>query len=176
MPAHTELHTERLWLRPFRASDAPAVLAYRDDPLFARFLPRVQQPFTERDAEAFVALALDEPWESAATFAVIFADRLIGSVNLQVEAELRLGMLGYGLGRAWWGQGLGTEAARAVVEWGAAAYGVTRICATTDGRNVRSRRVLEKLGMRYDSVRARDHVGRDGEWVDEVVYVLDLAP
>ena len=37
-----------------------------------------------------------------------------------------------------------------------------------------SRRVLEKLGMQREALRAKDHIGRAGEMVDEVVYGLNL--
>ena len=56
------LRTERLTLRPFQDSDVEDALSYRDDPEFARFLPHIPQPFTRRDAEAFVALNMSEPW------------------------------------------------------------------------------------------------------------------
>ena len=84
-------------------------------------------------------------------------------------------MLGYAIGRAWWGQGIATEAAAAVMAWGIEAFGLARIWASTDVRHVRSQRVLEKLGMKRESLLAGHHVGRNGEWIDEVVYGLDIT-
>ena len=55
--------------------------------------------------------------------------------------------IGYVLGRAWWGQGLMTEAARAVVEWGLSRSTIYRVWAVTDVDNRASARVLEKTGM-----------------------------
>jgi putative addiction module component (TIGR02574 family) len=69
--------------------------------------------------------------------------------------------LGYAIGRAWWGQGLATEAARAVLTWAGAMFGLRQIRASTDARNTGSLRVMEKLGMQRVTVRARDRVGRD---------------
>jgi RimJ/RimL family protein N-acetyltransferase len=54
--------------------------------------------------------------------------------------------------------------------WGVEIFHLARIWASTDARNTRSRRVLEKLGMQHEAVRPADHVGRDGAAVDEVVY------
>lgn len=62
--------------------------------------------------------------------------------------------------------------ARAVLAWGQTAFALERIWASTDARHVASRRVLENLGMVCESVRPNDHLGRDGELVDQVVYVL----
>ena len=170
------LRTERLTLRPFQDSDVEDALSYRDDPEFARFLAHIPQPFTRRDAEAFVALNMSEPWERFPTFAVVLEGTLIGTVNFGVDADMRVAMLGYAIGRAWWGRGLATEAVRAAIAWAVDTFSLVRIWASTDVRHVRSRRVLEKLGMQRDALRVGDHIGRAGELVDEVVYGLNLAP
>lgn len=175
MTAHAELRTERLVLRPFQVDDVADVLAYRDDVEFARFLSHIPQPFTQRDAEAFVALNMSEPWETSPTFAVVLHGTVIGTANLEVEAQKSTAMLGYAIGREWWGQGIATEAARAAMAWGIEAFALARIWASTDVRHLRSRRVLEKLGMEREALRVGDHVGRFGELIDEVVYGLNFT-
>ncbi len=117
MTAPILLRTERLTLRPFQDSDVEDALSYRDDPEFARFLPHIPQPFTRRDAEVFVALNMSEPWARSPTFAVVLEGALIGTVNFEVDADMRAAMLGYAIGRAWWGRGLAIEAARAAIAW-----------------------------------------------------------
>lgn len=174
MTTPTVLRTERLVLRPFLGGDVDDALAYRDDPEFARFLVHVPQPFTRQDAEAFVALNMSEPWDRSPTFGVVREGRLIGTVNFEVDAGARTAMLGYAIGRTWWGQGLATEAARAAIAWAVVRFNLVRLWASTDARNARSRRVLEKLGMRLEATRVGDHLGRAGELVDEVVYGLSL--
>jgi ribosomal-protein-alanine N-acetyltransferase len=175
VPNSRSLTTERLLLRPSRDDDVDDALAYRDDHEFARFLPHVPQPFTRRDAEAFVATNMSEPWDRSPTFAVVLDGTLIGTVNFEVDAAARTAMLGYAIGRAWWGRGLATEAARAAMAWAVEQFALVRVWASTDVLNVRSQRVLEKLGMRRERVRIGDHVGRDGRAVDEVVYGFDLV-
>jgi ribosomal-protein-alanine N-acetyltransferase len=174
--ARAALRTARLLLRPFQAEDVTDALAYRNDPEFARFLPHIPQPFTRRDAEAFVTLNISEPWERSPTFAVVLGDRLIGTVNLELDAESKTAVLGYAIGRHWWGQGLALEAAQAAMVWAVATFGLHRVSASTDARHVRSQRVLERLGMQRETVRIADHPGRDGSRVDEVVYGLSLEP
>jgi ribosomal-protein-alanine N-acetyltransferase len=164
-----ELHTERLLLRPFQRGDVADALAYRDDEEFARFLPHIPQPFTRRDAEAFVALNVALDWERFPTFAVVLDDRVIGTVNLEVEGA-RTAMLGFAIGRSWWGRGIATEAAKAATRWAIGTFELGRIWASTDSRNVRSQRVLQKLGLRREALRAQDHAGRNGEPVDEIVF------
>jgi ribosomal-protein-alanine N-acetyltransferase len=174
-----ELHTERLYLRPFRFEDVADALEYRNDAEFARFLPHVPHPFTTADAERFVATNIAEDWQRSPTFAVILEGKVIGTVNLEVDHAARTAMLGYAIGRRWWGQGFAIEAARATLAWGIAEFQLAQIWASTDARHLRSQRVLEKLGMRRETVRVDDHQGRDGRSVDEVVYkvyVGDVRP
>nr|MDQ3368401.1 GNAT family N-acetyltransferase [Myxococcota bacterium] len=157
----TEIRTARLVLRSFRATDVEDALAYRDDPDFARFLRHIPRPFTRADAEAFVALNMTEPWETLPTFAVVLDDRVIGTVNFNVDPASRSAMLGYAIARAHWGCGIAVEAAAAAIEWAFVEHDLTEIWASTAAGHVRSRRVMEKLGMTFD---------RDVE--HEVVYRL----
>ena len=169
------LRTPCLLLRPFEPGDVADAQAYRDDPEFARFLPHIPQPFTRSDAEAFVALNIAEPWDRSPTFAVVLDGRVIGTVNFEIDRDARSAMLGYAIGRPWWGRGIATEAAEAGMAWAVETFGLIRLWASTDLRHRRSQRVLEKLGLRREKVVRRDHVGRDGHSLDEIVYGIDLA-
>jgi ribosomal-protein-alanine N-acetyltransferase len=84
-------------------------------------------------------------------------------------------MLGYALGKAWWGRGLATEAAVAAVSWAVKKFGLRRLWASTEIGNVRSVRVLEKLGMVREAVRLAADVGRDGLLVYAVVYGIEFT-
>jgi ribosomal-protein-alanine N-acetyltransferase len=164
-----ELRTDRLLLRRFRPGDVDDALAYRDDPEFSRYLPHIPQPFTRRDAEEFVARNIGEPWDSFPTFAVVLDDKVIGTVNFDVVPSQQIAMLGFAIGRQHWGRGIGIEAARAAVGWAFEAFDLAKIWATTDARNVRSQRVMEKLGMQLEG-RFRSHErARDGR-ADKVYY------
>jgi RimJ/RimL family protein N-acetyltransferase len=56
--------------------------------------------------------------------------------------------LRYGVAAAYWGKGVAGEAARAVMAWAAGERGVRRFIAETERPNVRSGRVLQKMGFR----------------------------
>jgi len=173
MALRTEIQTERLLLRPFQVGDVDDALAYRNDNEFARFLPHIPQPFTRADAEAFVAVNTSEPWDRSPTFAVVLRGRVIGTVNFEVNREKREAMLGYAIGRAWWGQGIATEAARAAMGWAIETFDIVRIWASTDPGNVRSMRVMEKLGMAREPD-DREALGRGGEESDEPVHSISV--
>jgi RimJ/RimL family protein N-acetyltransferase len=60
-----------------------------------------------------------------------------------------LAELGYRLRRMDWGQGLASEGAAALVNWGFRSGGYDKIVATTMAVNHASRRVMEKIGLNY---------------------------
>ena len=107
---------------------------------------------------AVVGLALSKtiktylfaPVPVATAFAVVLADHVVGTVNLEIDPVHGVAMLGYGLARAHWGRGLATEAAAAVVAWTFATHELIAIWASTHADNLRSQRVLAKLGMTPD--------------------------
>jgi ribosomal-protein-alanine N-acetyltransferase len=168
----TILRTERLLLRPFKEDDVEAALNYRDDEAFARFLPHIPQPFTRADAERFVTANMEEPWEKFATFAIELDGRLIGTVNLDIDVDKQIAMVGYAISRERWGEGIAFEAARAVISWGFPTFGLAKIWAATDARHQRSRRVMEKLGMQHEGTLRAHSLGRDGLRTDQVMYGL----
>lgn len=145
--APVRLKTKRLLLRPFEAGDVGDCLEYRNDSEFARYLPHIPQPFTRAHAEAFVRQNMTEPFDQSPTFAVVLAGRVIGTVNLEIDAAMRNAMLGYAIGRASWGLGLATEAAEAVLSWAFDTLKLDRVWATASPDNLRSHKVLERLGM-----------------------------
>jgi [ribosomal protein S5]-alanine N-acetyltransferase len=110
-----------------------------------------------------------ESWDASPTFAVVFEGRVAGTVNFEIDRANSIAMLGYGLGRPNWGKGIALEAVRAAVAWAFDAFDLAKIWATTDARNVRSRRLLEKLGMTLEG-RLRSHErARDGR-ADKLYY------
>ena len=58
--------------------------------------------------------------------------------------------LGWGLAREHWGHGYATEAALALRDWALGARGLTRLISLIQPENLRSVRVAEKLGERYE--------------------------
>jgi RimJ/RimL family protein N-acetyltransferase len=65
--------------------------------------------------------------------------------------------IGWRLGHEWWGHGYATEGARAVLGFGFEGLGLAEIISFTVPRNVRSRRVMERIGMAYSPDEDFDH-------------------
>ena len=69
----------------------------------------------------------------------------------QADAEIK-----YALRRESWGQGLATEAAAAMLEYGAKVHGLRYVMATAAPANIVSHRVLVKAGMHAEDDRHND--------------------
>ena len=167
-----ELRTLNLIIRTCHRGDANDFAALELDPEVMRFLtagrrtdqipPELQGTYLEpRGTEPYVYTILRTQTNS-----------FVGWICLWPEED-HVAELGYRLKRAEWGQGLGTEAAAALVDWGFRYAGYRMITASTMTANDASRRVLEKLGFilcRTVEVNWARHV--PGAELGEVHYAL----
>ncbi|HEX6098824.1 MAG TPA: GNAT family N-acetyltransferase [Thermoanaerobaculia bacterium] len=99
-------------------------------------------------------------------------DLVIGTCTLHaLSAEHRRAELGYAIGRAYWGQGYGSEAAGAAVRFAFDSLDLHRLEADVDPRNHASIRCLERLGFRREGY-ARERYHLYGTVHDAVLYGL----
>jgi ribosomal-protein-alanine N-acetyltransferase len=141
------LDTPRLRLRIPSLEDADGIAAYAGDPEVSRYVswPRHR---SIQDAYAFLRHAVTAVEKGDELNWVITrrpSEQIVGTVGLRLQGH-RV-ELGYVLARPYWGQGLATEAARAVVDWALARPEIHRVWAVCDVDNHASVRVLEKIGM-----------------------------
>jgi ribosomal-protein-alanine N-acetyltransferase len=166
--------TERLVLRPFELGDAPAVQRLAGDPAVAATTANIPHPYPDGAAEAFIQRTrADAERGLGYTFAVVGRDggTLLACVGLRLDPPHRRAELGYWVGRPYWGRGIATEAAAAVLRFGFREVGLNRIFATALVRNPASARVMQKVGMRLEGT-LRQHVVKDGVPEDLVLYGL----
>ena len=164
----TTLVTGRLILRPARLADADFMFERASDPEFGRFLP-LPQPYTRRDAESFLASIVLRSWDTNPSFIITREGEPVGDVNIRIDATHRTAEMGWGMHPRFWGQGLTTEAARAVMDWAFDTFGLAKVLARCDAGNIGSWRVMEKLGMAREG-RLRAHRLLRGERRDEFIY------
>ncbi len=89
-------------------------------------------------------------------FAVLYHGKLIGCVTMYFEGHTDRGELGWIIRREYRGKGFASEAAEALMRYFHQNYGICRFIAQCDSENAASRRVIQKLGMRYQET----HGGR----------------
>jgi [ribosomal protein S5]-alanine N-acetyltransferase len=149
MTPNTHLTTERLLLRPYELGDvADLHRTLHGDAAVMRFLPGgVALPIerSQKSAEYAVKHWQDHGYGG---FAVIHREdrAFIGQCGLNRMSDGEVEIF-YALAAPYWGRGLATEAARAMLDFGFRVAGLTRIIGLTYPENAASQHVLLKLGM-----------------------------
>ncbi len=144
----TDMKTLRLTLRPLVASDAQRIATLGGDWDVARMTGRIPYPYSIGAAEHWLTGLAD----GELVFGIEYDEgptgpQLIGLCGY-TRAPDASAEIGYWIGKAYWGHGFATEAARAIIAHGFTKGGVKRFtcCHFTD--NLASGRVIEKLGFR----------------------------
>jgi RimJ/RimL family protein N-acetyltransferase len=156
-----EMRTERLLLRRWRPEDRAPFAALNADPHVVEFLARAS---TRKESDAFAAgIEADFDRNGFGLWAVEilggapFAG-FIGLATPRFDAHFTPCVeIGWRLAAEHWGRGYATEGARAALAFGFESVGLTEIVSFTTEANVRSRRVMEKIGMTRDPAEDFDH-------------------
>jgi RimJ/RimL family protein N-acetyltransferase len=166
--------TERLLLRPGWREDAPALFQAICDPRIVRNLAQAPWPYTPDHALSFLTRERGRHDTSCLIFLrSAGAPLLAGGIGLQ---RLPSGddELGYWIARPFWGQGIATEAGRAVIAHARHGLRLKRLASGHFVDNPASGRVLAKLGFKPGATAMRYSAGRGGE-VPCKLFELDLA-
>ena len=166
----------RLSLREFRPDDLLTWQRIAGDPRVAAHTPwpALATPDT---AGAWLSetarMAQLQPRRSFYLAVEQYGD-LIGSATLDILSfPHRQGEIGIYLRPDRWGEALGTETARVLLEFGFSRLGLHRIQATTDPENTAAQRVLEHVKMRMEGV-LLDRYLVAGQWRDRAMFAITM--
>jgi len=145
------IKTQRFNLRPFTPQDIDPLHRILSEKDILRFYPNPAPPERER-----VARLIQRQMEHWAVHQLgwwalqpLSQPELIGWCGLQFLPETGETEVGYLLSRAFWGQGLATEAALTSLKYGFTDLKLDQIIALVHPQNKTSIRVIEKLNMRF---------------------------
>lgn len=143
------LETARLRLREFTMDDLDELAALRADPLVMKYIGEHSREKVRDRLRVYIASYASNGF---GVWGVEHkADgKLIGWCGLMFLEETPEVEVGYGIAKEYWGQGLMTEAASASMRYGFEQIGLERIVAVALPENIASRRIMEKLGMKYE--------------------------
>jgi len=163
-PGALILETERLQLHRIAVSDAAEVSATCQDWESVRYTSSIPYPYPEGEAERFLTSAI-EKWDSD-TFWLMAAraksdGAYIGQLGLTPEPETGQAEISYLLARPAWGQGYGTEMARAAILYGFVYRNLEGIFARVFLENEASNRLCHRIGMKFREVGTVDAFARD---------------
>lgn len=153
MSISIEVETPRLVLRQWLAADRQPFAALNADPSVTEYL----LPLTGSESDALasrLAAVIDEHgwgfWAVEAPGVAPFIG-FVGIKPLPPALPFAPGVeIGWRLARPHWGKGYASEAARAALKVGFEQVGLDEIVAFTVTGNLRSRAVMERLGMKAD--------------------------
>ncbi len=94
---------------------------------------------------------------------------LYGAITLSNNRVFNHGEIAYFIGEEYWGKGYGTEAAKAIVDFGFKEKDLHKVFARFFKSNPASGRIMQKIGMVQEGI-LKDHVKKDGEYVDLIYY------
>lgn len=148
------LETQRLLLRRLEPGDLDALYALYRDPVIRRYYPEGTLTLEETKEELEWFLNGHPAHPELGLWATIYKEtgQFIGRCGLlpwtidgRYEVEVA-----YMIAKEYWGQGLGTEAAQAILDYGFEQLSLSRLICLIDRENLASIHVAENMGMTFE--------------------------
>jgi ribosomal-protein-alanine N-acetyltransferase len=165
----TILFTERLRLEPFQDSHLDGLCAINGDPEIMRYI--TGRPQT-RDETAESIARVKSRWEQFGfswwSFFELASGRIVGNGCIQYIAGNPANPIeiGWRLKKDCWHQGLASEAARSMTAFAFDTIAINELVAVAEPENWASRRVMERLGMRFRGIE---------QWYDRDIAAYAIA-
>lgn len=152
VPQAIEIETARLRLRRWRESDRAPFAAMNADAEVMEFFPSLQsREASDASIDAWQSQFAEHGWSNWAV-ELLSSGAFIGFVGLSVPKRVLpfspCVEIGWRLAPPYWGRGYATEGGRAALRVGFERLELAEIVSFTSVLNVRSRAVMERIGMR----------------------------
>lgn len=165
------LETERLILRHLRPDDLDEFYEICGDPEIMRYVGD-GQPLSREQTRHWIEKSRENYRKYGfGCLAVVAGEdgRLVGYCGLVNPTVAGEAEIVYALKKHYWGRGLMSEAAGAMLDFGFKQCGLKRVVATIDPENHASIRIVEKWGMKYQEQRLDEHN------LPEAVYAVEAS-
>lgn len=171
-----ELETKRLFLRRFVVEDAKAMFEnWASDSENVRYVTWNPHPNPQMTRASIERWLLHYQEENSYKWAICKKEnpkQVIGDISVvSQDSQKEMCEVGYILGKNFWGQGIMTEALRAVLHFLLLEVGFKEVQAKYVSLNPASGRVMEKAGMHYLTT-LPNAVARKGYIGDQITYTI----
>ncbi|NLM24971.1 MAG: GNAT family N-acetyltransferase [Firmicutes bacterium] len=168
------LQTKRLLLRAWQLSDAADLYEYAKSSQVGPAAGWKPHASIEESRE-IIKLFIEEQESWAICYTA--TGKVIGSIGLHPDRKRNVGhanarALGYVLSEDYWGQGLMPEACQAVLRYAFEELKLAVLSVYHYPFNVRSKRVIQKLGFVYEGTLRKANMLYDGAIMDTLCYSL----
>ena len=174
-PQTNILETKRLILRRLTIDDLDALYALYRDPEVRKYFPEGTLTYEETREELVWIIDVYYGRYGYGLWATIYKEtgKFIGRCGLipwkiEQQPEVEVAFL---LDKAYWGQGLATEAAQAIVHYGFEQLQLSRLICLMDPEHLASRHVAEKIGMTLEE----ELPGINGDGIPTLLYSTHKA-
>ena len=170
------IKTKRFIIRPFKKSDANQVYEVCNDFEISKTTLGIPFPYTLEDATNFIkytndAISNQKSYELAITLKEN-SDELVGCISLMgIKRPADKAELAYWVAKKFWNNGIATEAAKAITEYGFHTLKLNSIFVRFLDNNPASGKVMEKIGMKYVG-KMREHEYKLGQYYDVFYYEI----
>lgn len=145
----TILKTKRLILRPWKTEDLEPFAALNADPRVMEYYPSVlSREESDRFATKIQSQIEEKGWGLWAVALPGIAE-FIGYVGLQNVDDATV-EIGWRLAFEYWGKGYATEGALECLQYAFKNLNLQQLVSFTSVQNMRSRAVMERIGMQHD--------------------------
>jgi len=166
------LETKRLLLRHQTLDDLDSLWALYCNPNITKYIPDAPRSYEEAKEELEWHMNGHPKYPELGLWATIHKEtgKFIGRCGLlpwtidnQFDIEVA-----YTLTEEYWGQGLATEAAQGILNYGFENLGLSRLICLIDPENIASQKVSEKIGMTFE----RKVDGYEGDNIPFYIYSI----
>lgn len=156
------LETKRLILRHQVISDLDSLWELYCDPEITKYIPDAPRSRQETQEELEWHMNGHPHHPELGLWATVYKEtgKFIGRCGLlpwEIDGQSEV-EVAYTLARAYQGIGLGSEAAKAILNYGFDSLKLTRLICLIDPENIPSQKVAEKIGMKFEK-ESRDEYG-----------------
>ena len=158
-----QLETDRLILRMWTKKEAPALFDYAKDPDVG---PNAGWKPHANAGES--RMIIDQLFRCNMTWAIVEKETgiVVGSIGFEEDKYrpiIRSKEMGYSLAKSRWGKGYMTEAAKRLVRYAFDELNLDVLMIRTSDTNMRSQRVIDKCGFRYEGTLRRAYKTYDNK-------------
>ena len=170
-----EIITERLVLRSIHVDDAEAIFQYRSDSRTNQYQNWI--PKTIKDVHDFIknqvspTIDVIDTWHQ---FVIINKEQgdILGDLGVHfLDSEMEQVELGCTFNKKFQGKGYATEALKEMIHFLFNILHKRRIIVSTDPRNIKAIRLIERLGFRNEA-HGKGNIRIHGEWADDLQYAV----